>query len=143
MSDPQEQTSVQDGSGVDAAPAEVDPNAAEIARSLGSVWQEFSGHRPKSTEVEIERDRVRCMIDEGVPEAETDSDADGDAAGKGKKAETVPNSRVSAEAGLGYGAKAAVARITGRRVVGFIPKRDKKTNVLTQTFILHRERRRY
>jgi hypothetical protein len=142
MSDPQEQTPVADGSGAAAPPADVDPNAAEIARSLGSVWQQFSGHRPKSTEVEIGRDRVRCVIEEGVPEADADADESTDE-GKGKKTEPAPSSRVSAEAGLGYGAKAAVARITGRRVVGFIPKRDKKTNVLTQTFILHRERRRY
>jgi hypothetical protein len=138
MSDPQEQTPVVDGSGADVAPAEVDPNAAEIARSLGSVWQQFSGHRPKSTEVEIGRDRVKCVIEEGVPEANADEDGDAD----GKEKAPV-NTRVSAEAGFGYGAKAAVARITGRRVVGFIPKRDKKTNVSTQTFILHRERRRY
>ena len=140
MSDPQEQTPTEDGSGSAAPPVEVDPNAAEIARSLGSVWQEFSGLRPKSTEVEIERDVVRCVIEPGVPEADTEGDEDGTPDAKGKAA---PSSRVSAEAGLGYGAKAAVARITGRRVVGFIPKRDKKTNISTQTFILHRERRRY
>jgi hypothetical protein len=136
MSDPQEQTPVQD-SGSEAT-AEVDPHAAEIARSLGTVWTEFSGQRPKSTEVEVERDRIRCVIEEGVPDSEADADGDGEAV-----AEPVPNPRLSAEAGFGYGAKAAVARITGRRVIGFIPKRDKKAGVSTQTFILHRERRRY
>jgi hypothetical protein len=133
MSDPQEQTPVQDA-GSEAA-AEVDPHAAEIAKSLGTVWTEFSGQRPKSTEVEVERDRIRCVIEEGVPDAEAD---DGEAVD-----EPVANPRVSAEAGFGYGAKAAVARITGRRVIGFIPKRDKKAGTSTQTFILHRERRRY
>ena len=140
MSDPQQQTSVQDGAGVEAVPAEVDPHVAEIARSLGNVWQEFSGQRPKSTEVEIGRDRIRCVIEEGAPDAEADADADGDVK---PVEEPVANPRVSAEAGFGYGAKAAVARITGRRVIGFIPKRDKKAGTSTQTFILHRERRRY
>ena len=31
---------------------------------------------------------------------------------------------------------AAVSRVTGRKVKGFIPKHDKKTDVTTDTFIL-------
>ena len=37
---------------------------------------------------------------------------------------------------------AAVARITGRRVRGFIPKRDSKTDVATDTYILEPVRAR-
>jgi hypothetical protein len=36
----------------------------------------------------------------------------------------------------------AVTRITGRRVQGFIPKRDAKTDVATETFILEPTRAR-
>ena len=93
-----------------------------MARSLGSIWQSFSGQRPKSTSVEIDRNVVTCVIGEGVP------DPDGD---------ITSDARLSSR-GLEYRATAAVAKATGRQVVAFIPKRDKKTEVSTQKFILDR-----
>jgi hypothetical protein len=110
-----------------------DQTSDQIARSLGSVWQRFSGQRPKSTTVEVEANVVRCVIEEGVPDPATDEDP-------GQMGEPVvsPDS-----ASFGYNATAVITRATGRRVVAFIPKRNKKTQTATQTFILDQPRRRF
>jgi hypothetical protein len=103
----------------------------EIARSLGSVWQRFSGQRPKSTTVEIDRDVIRCVIEEKPPEERDDEDG-----------ETPTDAHMSPRR-FDYNATAAITRVTGRRVVAFIPKRDKKTQTSTQTFILDRPRAKF
>jgi hypothetical protein len=115
----------------DQGEADAEKTSGEIARALGTVWQNFSGQRPKSTSVEISKDSVRCVIEEGGPDAEAaEEDApEGDA-------------RLSAT-GLKQHATAAVARITGRRVVAFIPKRDKRTEISTQVFLLETLPRRF
>jgi hypothetical protein len=46
-------------------------------------------------------------------------------------------------AGLKQNATAAITRITGRRVMAFIPKRNKETETSTQTFLLERPLRRF
>jgi hypothetical protein len=115
----------------DVGALEVDARSDEIARSLGSVWQRFSGQRPKSTNVEIDQDVVRCVIEERKAEQESDEDD-----------EATEELRLSS-AGLKHNATAAVTRITGRQVVAFIPKRDAKTEVSTQTFLLDRPPRRF
>ena len=129
MRDPEEQTSDNGRSGVDAS--------NEIARSLGAVWQRFSGQRPKSTSVEMGKDVVRCMIEEPAPgagaEEGSESEEDGEA----------PDVPKLTPAGLKHNATAAIARITGRKVIAFIVKRDKKTEVSTQTFILDSPRQRF
>jgi hypothetical protein len=51
-----------------------DATPNEIARPLGSVWQRFSGVRPKSTSIEIGRDAVRCVIEEGVEKLPSEGD---------------------------------------------------------------------
>jgi hypothetical protein len=125
MADPQEQASPE------GAP-ESDPTSDQIARSLGSVWQRFAGHRPKSTTVEIETNVVRCVIEEGTPDPVTDGP------------ETVGEPGASPDSpSFGYNATAAITRATGRRVIAFIPKRDEKTHTATQTFILDQPRRRF
>jgi hypothetical protein len=126
MSEPQEQTSAGDGSGADAT-------SDQIARSLGSVWQRFSGQRPKSTSVEIEQNVVRCVIQEGTPEpgASDDAEASGDPGPS-------PDS-----SSFNYNATAAITRATGRRVIAFIPKHDRKAHTSTQTFILDQPRQRF
>ena len=125
MADPQEHTG-DVGSGGDTT-------SDEIARSLGSVWQRFSGQRPKSTSVEIEKNVVRCVIEEGSsePAAEEGAEASGDP-------DLSPDSP-----SFNYNATAAITRATGRRVVAFIPKRDKKSHTSTQTFILDQPRQRF
>src|SRR3954449_1250181 len=126
MADPQDHTSGDDASVGDTT-------SDEIARSLGSVWQRFSGQRPKSTSVEIEKNGVRCVIQEGTAEPATDEDA-----------EATGNPDLSPDSpSFNYNATAAITRATGRRVVAFIPKRDKKTHTSTQTFILDQPRQRF
>jgi len=98
----------------------------EIARSLGTVWQRFAGQRPKSTSVAIEKNRITCVIEEGTPDPASGEDA------------STPDS-----ASFGYNATAVITRATGRRVVAFIPKSDKKAQTSTQTFILDQPRQRF
>ena len=57
-----------------------------------------------------------------------------------RKGLTVPGPTA---AGLKQSATAAITRITGRRVVAFITKRDKQTETSTQTFLLERPLRRF
>jgi hypothetical protein len=110
--------------------AAVDPASDEIARSLGTVWQRFSGERPQSTQVEMGKNAVTCVI---TPRDESAADQDGEERGEPELS----------QAGLEYNATAAIARITGRRVVALIAKRDKGTQVSTQTFLLDRPRQRF
>jgi hypothetical protein len=112
-----------DGAGIDAAPA-------EIARSLGSVWERYSGQRPKSTKVEMGEDVVRCVIEE-QPDAHDDEISD-----------APEDPRLSA-AGLKHNATVVISRITGRRVIAFIAKRDKGAETSTQTFLLDQPQRRF
>jgi hypothetical protein len=113
----------------DQEESRVDRTSSEIAQSLGTVWCRFSGQRPTSTSVEIRQNSVKCVIEEGTPH--TDGDEEG-----------FDGPRLSA-AGLKQNATAAITRITGRRVVAFIPKRDKETETSTQTFLLERPLRRF
>jgi hypothetical protein len=123
MRDLQEQTADEGRADADAS--------NEIARALGSVWQRFSGQRPRSTTVEMGEDVVKFVIEEGGPDA--GSDQDGEA----------PDDPALSPAGLKQNATAAITRITGRRVVAFIDKRDKNAETSTQTFLLDRPQRRF
>jgi hypothetical protein len=105
-----------------------DTTSDEIARSLGSVWQRFGGQRPKSTSVEIEKNRITYVIEESAPDP---ASADGEGG-------SPPDS-----ASFNYNATAVITRVTGRRVIAFIPKSDKKTQTSTQTFLLDQPRQRF
>ena len=74
---------------------------------------------------------VRCVIEEGAADAEA-QDPD----------ETTDDPRVS-PAGLKHNATTSVARITGKRVVAFIVKRDKEAKISTQTFHFDRPPERF
>jgi hypothetical protein len=50
--------------------------------------------------------------------------------------------RLSA-AGLKQNATVVISRITGRRVIAFIAKRDKSAETSTQTFLLDQPQRRF
>jgi hypothetical protein len=121
MSDPQE------------AEHSGDATSDQIARSLGSVWERFAGQRPESTSVEIERNRITCVIEEGSAEPASDEEAQDD-----REPGLSPDS-----ASFNFNAAAVVTRATGRRVIAFIPKRNKKTQTSTQTFILDQPRQRF
>jgi hypothetical protein len=130
MSDASEHTSAEHASGVEGSD---DPASREIARSLSSIWLRFSGQRPASMTVEMEPNVVRCTIGEGTGDQPTDEDAEA-----AHEPHLTPDSP-----SFSYDATAAVTRATGRRVVAFIPKRDKKALTATQTFILDQPRRRF
>lgn len=101
----------------------------EIGRAVGSLWQRRSGTRPASVDTEYVGDVVRCTIEQGIP-AEV---AEGES-------ETTP---APAQGGYDQEAKAAVARLTGRTVVGFIAKRVPDGAPATNAFILEANRTRF
>jgi len=103
----------------------------EIARSLANVWYRFSGRRPSAMSVEVSRDSVRCVIEDDPAEGAT-----GDGAPAGTDS-GLGSSR------FGYDATAAITRATGRRVIAFIPKRDRDTRIVTQTYIFDPPRTRF
>jgi hypothetical protein len=112
-------------------PGEDQSVSTEIARSLGAVWHRFSGSRPKALSVEVNRDAVRCVIEEDPAGDSIDGDSEPpDGPGVGSRR-------------FDYDATAVVARATRQRVIAFIPKRDGKTQIVTQTYILDRPRQRF
>ena len=100
----------------------------EITRSIGSVWQRHAGGRPGAISTEIHGDVVKCVLNDAVSAigAEpADDDADPDEPARSPNSTRYRNEAV-----------AAISRLTGRKVLAIIPKRDKKTDVATETFIL-------
>ena len=83
----------------------------QLSRSLGTIWANHTGGKPGAVSTSVSGDVVRCEM----------ADADG---------------RSPDTAGYRNDAMHAVSRVTGRKVRGFIPKHDKKTDVTTDTFIL-------
>ena len=84
--------------------------------------------------VEVKSDVVRCVIEEGPAEDAVEV-ADGEVAPEAPAGVGSPR--------FGYDATAVVARATHQRVIAFIPKRDGKTQTVTQTYILDRPRQRF
>jgi hypothetical protein len=83
----------------------------QLSRSLGTIWANHTGGKPAAITTSFSGDVVRCEME--------------DADGVGPKT-----------AGYRNDAMHAVARATGRKVKGIIPKHDKKTDVTTDTYIL-------
>ena len=83
----------------------------QLSRSLGTVWANHTGGKPGAITTSMSGDVIRCEME----------DADG---------------RSPDTAGYKNDAMAAISRVTGRKVKGFIPKHNKKTDVTTDTFIL-------
>ncbi len=117
MSDPQAQTELCD----------------EIGRSLNSVRQRHSGGRKSTISTQIRGDVIECAITEAAAEPAADGEAD---------TETVIFDSLDSAA-YHADARIAIAKLTHRRVVSYIPKRDKATGVLTEKFILDRIRKTY
>jgi hypothetical protein len=98
----------------------------ELSRSLGSIWQRHAGGRPSDATIEISGNVVKFVMVDAVSAAAEPAE-DGSA----------PNEALSPDSGdYRLEVIAAVTKITGRRVRGFIPKRDSKTDVATDTYIL-------
>jgi hypothetical protein len=99
----------------------------ELSRSLGSIWQRHAGGRPSTTSVEISGDVVKYVMEGAVSSIDTEPAVDESGA---EVIRSPSSSRYQNEA------IAAVRRITKRRVRGFIPKRDEKSDLATDTYIL-------
>jgi hypothetical protein len=98
----------------------------ELARSLSSIWERHAGERPSDVSIEISGDVVKFVIRDAVSTIR-EPDSDGSA----------PAEALSPDSpGYQHEAIRAVTRITRRRVRGFIPKRDAKTDVASDTYIL-------
>ena len=108
--------------------------ADQITRSLGSVWSRHASERPSEVTTEISDSVVKCTFKDAVASFDAGPVVEEDASGNGVAEE----SRVSNPSAYRQEAIAAVSRVTERRVVGFIPKHDKKTDVATEKFILER-----
>ena len=98
----------------------------EIAQVMGSIWQRRAGVRPSAVNIEVDGDVIRCLIEE--------DDADDPKASEPEDGRTTESNACKHETA------AAVTRITGRHVSALIAKRDAKTGVASQTFILERKR---
>lgn len=99
----------------------------ELSRSLGSIWQRHAGGRPSTTSIELSGDVVKYVMEGAVSGIDTEPTIDE----SGAEVLLSPGStRYQNEA------IAAVRRITRRRVRGYIPKRDEKSDVATDTYIL-------
>lgn len=113
-------------------PRNKDEVCDQIGRAVGTAWQRRSGARPASVETEYDGDVIRCVIEQGAEPAEPTEEP--------AAAELVDGKPIG---GYDQEAKAAVARLTGRTVVGFVAKKVKTGDPATNTFILEANRRRY
>lgn len=119
MSDPTEATTATNG-------ADAVQLSGEISRSLGTIWQHHSGARAGQTTVAINGDIVSCVRTEA-----SGSDNEG-------TDEALAAGRSTGSVGYKHDAIAAVKRITHRRVMGFIVKADKKSDTVTESYVLDR-----
>ena len=100
---------------------------SEIGASLASLRARYTGVRPVGSTVTMEKNVLRWMLPEEAEEAEPPAPAADD--GKSKRpplTEMVYRRETSA----------VVREATGRKVFARMSKRDKKTGVTTETFVL-------
>jgi uncharacterized protein YbcI len=103
--------------------------AAELTKSLVSLWTQYAGKRPTNARTEIRGNVVTCVLD--------------DAVGDYNKSMIAPQTRDTARgvekltsAGYKRDAVAAVVRLTRQRVVAFVSSHDRDTDVATEVFTL-------
>jgi hypothetical protein len=109
------------------APAESNGSAdisAELTRSLTAIWQHNAGAKPSATNAEVSPEKVRFVLADAV------AGEPHEPVGEHEDPRSTETARYRTEA------IAAVTRITGRKVLGYIPKRDAKTDVATDTYLL-------
>ena len=99
----------------------------QLTRSLNTIWQRHAGCKPSAVSMEIKGDALTFVMQDAVSGIGTEVAEDDDA----DAADRSPNSPE-----YQIEAIASVRRITRRNVRGFIPKRNKKTDVASDTYIL-------
>lgn len=118
MSDPSPSTSTTDGRSTEVTD--------QLTRSLNSIWQRHAGGKPSAVSMAIKGDVVTFVMQDavsGIGSEVSEDDADSPA-----RSPDSPEYKIEAIA--------AVRKITRRNVRGFIPKRNKKTDVASDTYIL-------
>ena len=99
----------------------------EISRSIGTIWRENGGGRPSIT-TKVRGDRVRCVVTVNAEEPDADAD-DTEDDGIERSTDSVRYRN---------NVMRAIGKSTRRRVLAYIPKLDKETNVRTEIFIVDR-----
>ncbi len=105
----------------------------EIGRSVGAVWQRHGGGRPSSITTEFKGDVVTCTLHDAVSTIGVAVEGEDDGADQ-KDDDGPPRSPNSNR--YRNEAMAAMRRLTGRKVLGFIPKRNAKTDAATDVYVL-------
>jgi hypothetical protein len=106
------------------ARAEPDETAAQIGRSLSSIWERRDGARPNEVATELDGDVVRCVIEAAPRETERPPE-DGAPFVNSIETTSYRNEAI-----------ASVERVTRRSVKALIAKPVAKTDNWTNTFIL-------
>lgn len=97
---------------------------SELTRALGTIWQRHAGGKPSATTTEISTSSIRFVLEGAV-------------SGIGsERAEEDDGTRSPNTTRYRNEATAAVRRITGRKVTAFVPKRNAKTDVASDTYVL-------
>ena len=99
----------------------------QLTRSLSSIWEQHTGARPSAVSLELSTDTVRFVMQDAVSTIGNGTHADDAEPGVVRSPDST---RYKNEA------SAAVRRITRRRVRAFIPKRNQKTDVASDTYVL-------
>jgi uncharacterized protein YbcI len=103
---------------------------ARITDALVALWTDYAGKRPGAARTELRDNVVTCVLVDAVGDYDAGLTASHDGASKGAP-------RLS-RATYKRDAAAAVASLTGRRVISFISSHDPDTDVATETFTLER-----
>jgi Na+-translocating membrane potential-generating system (MpsC) len=109
--------------------------AAELTKSLASVWTQYTGKAPRVARTEIRGNVVTCVFVDAVSDynrSMTASQTPGTAQAAGQLT----------SAAYKRAAVAAVGRLTRQRVTSFISSHDRDTDVATEVFTLETSRGR-
>jgi uncharacterized protein YbcI len=103
--------------------------AAELTKSLVSLWTQYAGKRPTQARTEIRGNTVTCVLDDAVGDYNKSMIAP-------QTQDTVRGAGKLTPAGYRRDAVAAVVRLTRQRVVAFESSHNRDTDVATEVFTL-------
>jgi uncharacterized protein YbcI len=103
--------------------------AAELTKSLVSLWTQYAGKRPTQARTEIRGNMVTCVLDDAVGDYNKSMIAP-------QTQDTVRGAGKLTPAGYRRDAVAAVVRLTRQRVVAFVSSHNRDTDVATEVFTL-------
>ena len=103
--------------------------AAEITRSLVSLWTQYAGRAPSNARTEIRGNLVTCVLVDAVGDYNRSMVAR-------QTRDTVQGVGKLSPAAYKREAVAAVVRLTRQRVASFVSSHDRDTDVATEVFRL-------